>query len=800
MVFAGLSPAATITVTNNLNIGPGSLRRALFDVMTSGVPRNIKFAITPTGGTVHAISLSPNLPDITNSVFIDGFSQPGYSNRPLIKLVSAGAIDGLTLYGGSNVVRGLEISGFTNIGIRIQFYGESIVESCYLLSNYLGVAVWGIAHNTVGGDSVSKRNVISANYIGVDIGFASDYNYVAGNYIGVGPSGTGLSLSNRIWGVYFSGGSSNIVRGSPSAPQIISGNGSDGILFDYSAHDNRVEGNYVGVDSSGSNAIPNYFGITSRGAKNIIGGTAASNRNIISGNPIAVHLTGSASYGHLVAGNYIGVDASGLAAVSGSGGIDIRDASSNNLVTGSAAAPQIMAGCEGAGVFIYGSGSDRNLVAGNSIGLGTSGAVITNGSGVTVIDGKFTQIGGTNAVDRNMICGSSGCGVTLGGASHTTVQGNFIGVDSNGTIRPNGFAGVWIIDATNNFIAGNVISGNQEEGVRIEYNSKSNTIRGNFIGPTPVGGGGAGNARDGIYILGTSYNFIGGTNAGDGNVIAYNNGGGITLVSNAIGGITRTRILGNLIYSNALSSIDLNDDGFTTNDPAPDVDAGANNNLNFPVVTNALQGSTAVQGFFISGRSQPYTLEFFASPVTNEGQVFLGRTNLALDASGTGNFSFVFSTSAPTGWVVSATATDTNGLTSELNTIGPGGIVQILVDGDGDGLWDSWELTDFGNTTNFGDGDNDGDGFNNYVEFISDTSPTNPASFFQLVSLTNGLPHYPGWISSAARRYDVEASTNQLASTWEIIGTNLAGVDGVQTLADEADPTSRFYRVRVKLP
>ena len=228
---------------------------------------------------------------------------------------------------------------------------------------------------------------------------------------------------------------------------------------------------------------------------------------------------------------------------------------------------------------------------------------------------------------------------------------------------------------------------------------------------------------------------------------------------------------------------------------------GANLLQNHPVVTNAVQGLTLVQGSFISSTSQAYLLEFYASPSGGQARVFLGRTNLVMGGTGSATFTYVLGGTAPTGWVVAASATDTNGNTSELSPYSAAARIKPAVDGDGDGLWDTWEQANFGGSlANNGSGDNDGDGVNNYAEFVADTSPTNSSAFFELVVLTNSLPHYPGWPSSAARFYDLEYSTNLLAPAWVGLASNLPGSGGVMTVADPADRTTRIYRARAKLP
>ena len=78
-----------------------------------------------------------------------------------------------------------------------------------------------------------------------------------------------------------------------------------------------MQGNYIGTDASGTNALGNTFsGITILGGNsNLIGGASIAARNVISGNKLAgVYITTN-STGNLVQGNFVGVDTTGAKAL-----------------------------------------------------------------------------------------------------------------------------------------------------------------------------------------------------------------------------------------------------------------------------------------------------------------------------------------------------------------------------------------------------------------------------------------------------------------------------------------------------
>src|SRR5205085_3020862 len=95
------------------------------------------------------------------------------------------------------------------------------------------------------------------------------------------------------------------------------------------------------------------------------------------------------------------------------------------------------------------------------------------------------------------------------------------------------------------------------------------TIKGNKIGTNAAGTGNIGNSSHGIELCcGAGNNTIGGTNAGEANVIAFNGGVGVTVhgVMSGSTGANGNRITGNSIHDNTGLGIDLGNDGVTPND------------------------------------------------------------------------------------------------------------------------------------------------------------------------------------------------------------------------------------------
>jgi hypothetical protein len=520
--------AATFTVSNANDAGAGSLRQALLDANTTPGANVVQFNIPGSGP--RTIAPLTTLPDITNSVAINGYSQPDSSAN--------------TLLNGNNGLLLIRLDGvyLTNgfpIALRFNGVNNNSVRGLIIVRFYTAIQL-----------NASSGNTIAGNWIGLDAD-------------GISRGGTGIGVD--VTAAVFNRSTANVIGGSSAADRnVISGNHTGVSFFPASADHNFVLGNFIGTDQTGTLPRGNVFeGVKVQAATNIvIGGSSAGARNLICANGTGVSLLDSA--GDMVQGNYIGTDVSGRYALGNTGdGIGAQ-------------------GCSG------------------------------------------TTIGGSGA--GNLIGNNSGYGIFLLGSSNTVMQGNWIGTDTNG---------IWPLS----------------------------------------------NGKDGINLEGSGASTIGGTSAGAANVIEFNNGAGVNVLSG-----DRNVISGNSLFDNAGLGIDLGGDGVTPNDPG-DLDSGPNQLQNCPVITNATSAyaSTQIAGALSSQSGTAYRLEFFASSPFDaariaEGQIYLGTTNVATDPSGYAGFAVALPAAAPAGYVITATATDPLGNTSEFSAAAPMGIgVQDVV-------------------------------------------------------------------------------------------------------------------------
>ncbi|MEI8570946.1 DUF4347 domain-containing protein [Methylomonas sp. LW13] len=602
-----------------------SLREAIAAANNTAGTDYIYFGIS--GSSVHTINLTAPL-TITSQVVLDATSDDSFSaNKPAIVLNGAGSIqDGIQLHGGSDgsIIRGLVIQNFTGSGINIAGSNGNTIAGNWIglnatgtgaAGNAVGISIWNSANNIIGGSSAADRNVISGN-TSLGIGLNTDNgsttgNVIKGNYIGTDASGAN-AVGNANQGVWVSAAGNSIGGTVAGEGNVISGTTAwVGIQLEAPASNTLVAGNLIGLNATGNAALANAGGgIYVQSANNTIGGTTVAARNVISGNSSSgITLTGGSATGNVISGNYIGTDISGMIDL-GNANSGITIESSGNTIGGTATgAGNLISGNNYSGVFINGESADNNIVQGNTIGTDVSGnaSLANSWDGVSVIDGADnTLIGGTTAATRNIIAGNTEAGVYISdsGTTGTVVQGNYIGVGTDGVTA----------------------LGNGMQGVAIENSATSS--------------------------------LIGSTTAGAGNIIA-NNDVGIT----AVGTGSSNVFLENSIYGNTRLGIDLGDNGATAND-AGDVDSGPNSLLNTMVLTRAVVNGTNLtfSGTYNGATNSYYRIEVFSdATASGEGRTFLNALNMAVGSSGSVNMSFNFSdVRLATGQYITVTATRTD--------------------------------------------------------------------------------------------------------------------------------------------
>ena len=329
--------------------------------------------------------------------------------------------------------------------------------------------------------------------------------------------------------------------------------------------------------------------------------------------------------GHLdaskVEGCFLGTDVAGTARVDQNPNKQVEITGQSGAVIGgtAAAARNLIGGCS-FGVHILNTGSPTgHIVQGNLIGLTAAGdAALAPVCGAAATGVSVN--GSSHAIEDNAIAGL-GKGVVLAGTDHA-VRGNRIGTNAAGTaelgIDDEGIqaSGSDLTIGGTSAGDGNVIGG---AAPGISLGGSDSTVYGNFLGTDTTGTIDLGNDTTGITVTGSD-NIVGGPAAGEANIIAFN--GAISGAGVSVSG-QRVRIRGNRIYGNRSASgpglgIELGSFGIQVNDPG-DGDSGANGFQNYPILLSAGPafaegGSNHIVGVLNSTPSTQFTIDFYANP------------------------------------------------------------------------------------------------------------------------------------------------------------------------------------------
>jgi hypothetical protein len=439
---------------------------------------------------------------------------------------------------------------------------------------------------------------------------------------------------------------------------------------------NRIHGNFLGTDVTGTVALRNTFGIDLRSSpNNVIGGTTAADRNLISGNGRGINFNGASD--NRILGNFIGTDVTGTLALGNDVGVFFEKGDAGNSTTGNyvgepgAGGGNVISG-NGKGV-VFTQLCDFNFVQNNLIGTDATGLEPLGNplGGINLSAARVNLIGGPDESHRNVIS-ANGVGIDLDGAAGpNAVDGNWIGTDSTGNAPlGNTGPGILIRDGSNGNRIGdratpNVITANSD-GVRIQNGAVRNTLQFNRIGLFADEGDGPGNREFGVVVDNANDNTIGGFGGESPNLIAFNGRGGVRIYSG-----TGNRV-GSSIYANGGMGIDLGPEGWTLNDPG-DADTGANNLQNHPLlnVFGSVSGSLpAIRGVLQSTANTQFSIEFFATlggECGLNGKHYVGSLPVVTDGFGRAQFTFPGPFNFVEPVFISATATDPQGNTSEFS-------------------------------------------------------------------------------------------------------------------------------------
>ena len=270
---AAIDNSSVLKVTTNADAGTGSLRAAIASANAVAGPATIVFDMPPpASGCLVVIVLKSELDPITDTLTIDGYSQPGAAPNTALTGTNASICVGLAGLGnrqnafltGANStldVSGLAFSGFTAAAVHLYdgsghaVWGNHFGAGLPGTEGFLGwignatdVQVDFNANNSlIGGFSAGKRNLLGSAAEALAIANVSG-TLIVNNLIGPDRSGASADATANGIGMHVGNAS-----GTAILDNTISGNSSDGIWLDNSSSSSGtlIYGNRIGVPEFG---------------------------------------------------------------------------------------------------------------------------------------------------------------------------------------------------------------------------------------------------------------------------------------------------------------------------------------------------------------------------------------------------------------------------------------------------------------------------------------------------------------------------------------------------------------------
>ncbi len=403
-----------------------------------------------------------------------------------IGLSLQGAGNGLRLQSDGNTIGGIDpssrniISGNGANDVLIDGGADNLIEGNFIgidatglsaLPNpadvarnlpFYGVRVEGTG-NTIGGTTAGARNVISGATIDVLIQGAferSAQNTAEGNFIGTNASGSSVTTGYNGNGVEIIGSTGNTIGGTTlGARNVISTGTGYGLIIEDAttsrSFNNTIQGNDIGTNVNGQEAIGNILDVDIASASNTLGGTDPGAGNVIAGtseNFPAVDIEAGPDV--LVEGNFIGISRGGSTALlNNSLGVLLQGGASGDTIGGTTAGSgNVIADNEAAGVAIL-EGCTDDAILTNSI-FGNAGLGIDLGNGGVILNTPGGPHIGPDDLQNYPVITSVVPGLsieTLGGTFNSTPNTTFM-LQFFGNIpgtTPGTFSGQSFLGSTN---------------------------------------------------------------------------------------------------------------------------------------------------------------------------------------------------------------------------------------------------------------------------------------------------------------------------------------------------------------
>ncbi|HEV7920806.1 MAG TPA: hypothetical protein VGR02_08465, partial [Thermoanaerobaculia bacterium] len=306
-------------------------------------------------------------------VELDGTSAGGVG----LQLTASGSqVRGLVIRNFPNA--GILVSGNNSL-VADNYIGTNLTGTA-AAPNTDGVRITAglsaVQHNLISGNSASGVSLVGAS---------ANSNTLSNNIIGLDASGT-AALANGLDGVQLLNGANNNVVGDSAQPNTISGNARAGLFLDstgVATSGNSIYGNRIGSNLAGNFSIGNGTAaivIDNNAPANVLGVPGFG--NVIVGSPYGIKILSAGSDGNKIQGNFIGTDSTGAMNLGNGNGIYLAPGPVSTIIGGTAAGEGNTIAFNGAGVTILGSFSNpiltNSFYGSTSIGIDLDGDLALN--------------------------------------------------------------------------------------------------------------------------------------------------------------------------------------------------------------------------------------------------------------------------------------------------------------------------------------------------------------------------------------------------------------------------------------
>jgi gliding motility-associated-like protein len=417
------------------------------------------------------------------------------------------SFDGNIAYGNKNGIKLKDGLGTTGYSIG------SISGNIISASDSAGIRLLNTGNVRILGNIIGSDSALTSNAFGNEIGiYATGTSGSVATPILIGNDGYQVTnqrniITNNNIGVYLSG---------PNVEQV------------------SIQGNLIGVvDSAASSGFGNQVGIKidSSAHHTYIGYNPASGLqqqiNIISGNSDAgIWIDGSTTNNNIIASNIVGGTlptsaGNPLQSIGNGTGVKYTNVNSNqsNRI-GNENDPDLKLVVVGNTIGVEIIASSSVPVFNSNVGIDANDFMVPNETGIYTYLSDTIIIGGLNE-KSNRISGNDSVGINIEEGKRAIIDGNYIGLASDGlTARPNDI-GIKIRKGQFHEIGQaqkNIISGNRV-GLLMD-STESNTIRNNYFGISAIGSNKIGGSQYGIVgrnlsaanSIGTTANLADGRN------------------------------------------------------------------------------------------------------------------------------------------------------------------------------------------------------------------------------------------------------------------------------------------------